>query len=181
MSLPIKVSYETKLEDLVAFNEYHARHSPSIRRLLQLFVGAICVLTALALFVMYRQDDGLRGISVFVTTVPVLMVVTLTLLLFPRALRSMVRRQFSEGTNRSIIGPRTLVLTDQGLSEQSSAGELQTKWQSVERVASNDRYLFIYLSSVSAHVIPRDAFGAPEQLEQFLTAIEQQRARVSHA
>ncbi len=175
----MQISYETQLDDLVAFNDYHARHSPSIRRMLRYFVGAVCILTALSLVFVYRQDGGLHGISVLVTAVPVLIIVALTLLFFPHALRSIVRRQLSEGTNQSILGPRTLVVSDQALVEQSAAGELQTRWGSVERVVSNDRYLFIYLSSVSAHVVPRDAFVTPEQLDQFLAAVEQHRARAA--
>ena len=81
-----------------------------------------------------------------------------------RLLRQLLK---DERPGRGALGPHRVVLSDYGVTESTSVNETRTAWAGVDRVEQNPDYIFIYTSPAAAHVIPRRAFGSPQEAEAF--------------
>lgn len=170
----MQVEYENTVDDLVAFNEFHARRTGVTKKLTRLL--AVALLALLALLLVLSLQGGIAGATIGIVAVLGLAVTALSVVLFPRVLRRMVRAQLAQGRNTALLGSRSLAVEDDGLVERSGSAESKTRWRAVEHVASNDDYLFVYVSAVTAHVIPRRAFEDRAAMDRFVAAIEQARS-----
>ena len=74
-----------------------------------------------------------------------------------RALLALVRR---EKAGKGLLGTHTLELTESGLVETTWVGESRSSWVGVDRVEQDESYIYIYMSAIVAHVVPKRAFGA---------------------
>jgi hypothetical protein len=70
-----------------------------------------------------------------------------------------------------VLGPHELELVGQELVERTPISESRTRLQAFERVVTEGGYTFVYLSAVTAHVIPHAAVrdGDPEAFVHALT------------
>jgi len=84
-----------------------------------------------------------------------------------------VRRLYAGGTNRGLAGPHDLELIGDELIERDPLGESRVKLQLIERVVTDKGYTFIYLSAVSAYIIPHAAVMEGD-LAAFLKALKDQ-------
>lgn len=46
-------------------------------------------------------------------------------------------------------------------------GIVETKWEGIERVVENRDYLFVYIGSLAAYIIPIHVFTGSNQKEEF--------------
>jgi hypothetical protein len=67
-----------------------------------------------------------------------------------------VIRLFGEGKNRGILGEHTVEATDTEFVDKTDSGEQRTRISDLERIETNSDYAFIYISAISAHIIPRN-------------------------
>jgi hypothetical protein len=66
-------------------------------------------------------------------------------------------------------------LTDSGLVYRTPAGESVRRLEALGRVAVTANYAFIYVSALSAIVVPRDAVTAGD-FDQFIAAVAERVA-----
>lgn len=96
-------------------------------------------------------------------------------LIIPGALRRsadrQVRRLYREGKNRGILGPHEFEVSDAMLVERTPVGETRTVLAAVERVASDGTHTFIYLSALTAYVIPHGAVTEGD-VDAFIAVVE---------
>jgi hypothetical protein len=79
--------------------------------------------------------------------------------------------------NKGILTTHTLTIDDAGVTEETAVNQSRAKWSGVLRVRQNRSFIFIYLTEYSAHVIPKRAFPAPVDAENFFKqAVDAQRA-----
>jgi YcxB-like protein len=151
------VKFEISLKDLVAFNRYHCANSPTIKRR-KLFCMLLVpgLLIAAALFISPTEEVGRPVIVAGAVVLSVLYAVAFNYT-FAASMDRNVRLLYKEGTNKGTIGQHELEIDDRGLVERTEAGESRVIWRAVERIAETEEYAFIYLSSVTAHVIPKQA------------------------
>ena len=147
-------------EDVVAYNLYHAAHSPAIRRLQSRAVSLIFVVWALLLAALVLCSD--EPLDTAKAIWPLLLGPLLFLLLMkfwaPRHTKNAVRGMLDEGENKGIYGEHKIVLSPEGISESNTVQHTATSWNAVERVVVTDQHVFVYISAVSAVIAPRRAF-----------------------
>jgi hypothetical protein len=162
----MQVRYETTEASLVAFNAFHSRHSPSIRRMvllgqygLPVFLVVICWPTFAASSIYL----GLLCLSPFILA---------WIMIYPKWWRYEQRRRISkmvkEGGPSKMFVWHTITLDQNGISEKTTTEDNFVHWSGVERFAEDDEYLYIYISALTAHVIPKRAFESKELLGQFV-------------
>lgn len=71
--------------------------------------------------------------------------------------RLMVYRSMQKGHNLNLIGPRRFTITPQFFVSASPVTQSISRWVGVEKVLVEDEYLFIFVSTMSAYVLPRRA------------------------
>ena len=79
---------------------------------------------------------------------------------FPASVDRQARRLYKEGTNKGVFGQHEIEIDDDGLVERTEVNETRQSWHGVERIAETDEHAFIYISSVMAHIIPKQSVTA---------------------
>lgn len=82
----------------------------------------------------------------------------------PKSLDRQTRRMYGEGANKGVLGQHEIEIDASGLWERSEVSETRHAWRGIERIEESDDYAFIYVTSMSAHVIPKQSVtqGDPE-------------------
>lgn len=160
----MRIEYFIELDDLMQFNHFHTKNSRVMRRIyLCLYIAPV----ALA-FLDFLRPSHLSLIS---RAVGFLFYSALWLLVcsFWKWFFSTIvmRKILKDGRNRSVLGRHEMLLEENEVMERTSLNEMRNAWSGIERVVENERYIFIYLSSSAAHVIPKRAFAAPEEARSF--------------
>ena len=57
--------------------------------------------------------------------------------------------------DKGVIGEHTLEITDEGLVESTEVNRSLSNWSAPFRIREMRRYVYIYISSGSAHVVPK--------------------------
>lgn len=89
-----------------------------------------------------------------------------------RAALNQMRKQMSDGSNRSFLARQRITLSREGLRSECAFGSGVLKWEGIERVVRLPEYLFIYESSTLAHIVPRRAFADEKAFQHFAAAAE---------
>jgi len=166
--------YDLTKDDLSAFSLYHHFHSTTARRqyLRSWFVPAVIWL--LVCIVIWRLADRERGapLRTFLDLLPLFSGVPIYLIYFPWAYRRKVRKIIAgmagEGHNRGLLSHHRVEISPQGITDTSELRQSSTAWRAVERVARNGDYAFVYVSALSAIIVPRRAFTTPTEFEEFV-------------
>ncbi len=160
----MEAEYTLTLDDYIAFQRYMMRTSPALRRSIR--IGYVAVVVIVLVF-FYATE----GWSSWPNALFSLAFLVACLALYAWLVRSSAertgRRLMKEGKNKGTFGQHTLKLSQDGVVETTEVGETRASWAGIERVAENETYIFIYLSSTSAHVIPKRSFASATQAEQF--------------
>lgn len=170
----MELVFELTEEDYINYNLAHSKKSPSMKRsiLIQRIIGPI--IFVIAPFIIIRFSDiplwywimilGLASIFWFIY--------------YPKyatwEITRRVKKMLEEGNNENLFNKRSLVLTEKGIKEVSSIGESHISWDKIVRLEETKDYLFIYISSVSAHIVPKRAFGNLNEQNDFINKITEQ-------
>jgi hypothetical protein len=160
----MEIEYTLTPDDAIAFQRYHFKASLSSRQffLRRLFWG---ILASILVFIIFSGWKSVWGV------LAVLLFWLVYLLMIPLSIRWSInafgKRMKKEGENKALWGKRRLTIDAQGLFEKSEVGETRLRWDGVERVVETADYIFIYVTTVSAHVIPKKSFQDKEQALEF--------------
>ena len=70
-----------------------------------------------------------------------------------------------KGTNRSVLCEHVLEITPDGLVEKTPFNETRTAWNAIEAVEQTKDFLFIYIQSNAAHIVPIKAVAEGDVFE----------------
>jgi len=169
------IEYERTIDDLVNFNLFHIKHSPAMRR--QIFLARILVTILTPIFslaLIYVLDRNVRlPTSAYIIS---LIGGGILFFIYPYINRSTIIRRtkniLSEGTNKAIIGRQQIITSEEGLICETNAGGSRINWSSIERVAQDDKYIFLYIGAANAIVVPKSAFSDIQSQREFLDIVK---------
>lgn len=147
----MEIKYEIDLEDIVAFNLSHFKHSPSARKQ---FWGTyvIWVLISVPVLMTYLSNN-------FQSLICGAIACLAWALIFPRLYKRQISKQtqnmYREGKTAGNLGEHSLSLTEEALIERSADGETKTIWRAIDRVVESKDHLFIYINPIAAHIVPK--------------------------
>lgn len=151
------VKYENSIDDLVAFNRHHCARSPAVKKSkLRTLILWSLVFILISLKFPTSEDLAISTRVAFGILCAVLFALFFSLLWRPMMDR-LVRRLYREGANKGMFCQHELEIDDQGIVERTDVGEARHAWRAVERIEESDDHVFIYVSSMMAHVIPKRA------------------------
>ena len=149
----ITVEYERTLEDIIEFNLFHRANSPGLRRrelVTEVVVALLVFIGSLTAGYMLNFDK--RVITGF-SFVLALLLSFLPFFIFPYVNRAdliqQLRKLTKEGDNRAILGRQTISLTPDNIVVKAQRLESKCMWDSIDKIAQNDKYIFIYISSIN--------------------------------
>ena len=151
----MRLRVELSVDDLVAFSLHHHQSSPTLKRSRVWAVIAIAVMTA-----------TLSHIAGELLNNPLLRLLGIAAAIFlavvypriwRRKLEQYVRLLYREGQNRGVLGTHSLEILDKGLFDSTLFYERTSFWNGIERIETVPGRTFVYLSAVTAQVIPEDS------------------------
>ena len=166
-----ELNYDQRVDDYVTFTLYHMMHSPSLRRgLMVARVGfpALWLLLALVTpFPLWRIGWV------------VLAVLWFALLPWLRRWEAArrIRRMYAEGKHADRVGHVRLTIGSDGIHERTERSETHYKTDALERVVSDVDHVYLYVSPVSALVVPKSAFAGELEETSFVELARQLAAQ----
>lgn len=170
----MELEFQLTEEDYVNFNMDHAKKSETMKKsiLIQRILGPIIFMVAP--FVITRFSD----IPLWYWLIVFIILSFIWFFYYPNyaewEIKRRVKKMFTEGNNENLFNVRKLIVDGERLSEISAIGESKVSWDKVISLDESEDYLYIYLSSVSAHIIPKRVFKNIQEQEEFISKVSQQ-------
>jgi YcxB-like protein len=149
----MKITYENTPDDMVTFNMYVYRHSPSQRR-----IRAIIWLGFPVLFIcigIYFATTSRSVDPFFWYGIPAVIWALVIPRIYDNAVANRVRKLCREGSLRGFVGSHELELLDGKLVSRDETSTSTTDFKGIERIVETETHAYIFLNSLMAIVIPR--------------------------
>ena len=170
----MRLEYTLTEQDFIAFNLHYAKHSKTVKRSLffQHYIVAI-IFFAVPLSVFLIGPPG----QVY-TEVPFIFLLAgiIWIVFYPKYFYNHIERNIKkmlrEGSYSKLLGKHHLQITDEGIIETNSGGETKRNWNGIEKIEENEAYIFIYVSSMSANIVPKTAFSRENSKSEFMQSLQ---------
>lgn len=173
----MEIKFKLREEDYINFNIDHAKKSASLKKnlMLQRVMGPIIFLAFPFLIKKQTEIPMWYWITIFSITSIVWFV------FYPRyfnwRMKKSVRKMLKEGSNKNLFSERKIKILETGILETTSIGETNLKWDQIDKIEETDDYIYIYISSISAHIIPKRIFKNENEKQIFLKEILKYKVR----
>ncbi len=163
----MKIEYELSKQDYIDFNIYHANNSEVVKKslLVQRYVTPVIFLILPFLLGRVTEIPLWYWFTVFLVTA------VLWVAFYPRYFMAVtmkrVSRMVDEGKNKDLLGKQSIIVDEEGFIRKSQNGENRMNWSGVEKIVSAEKHFFIYVSSISAYVIPKSPFENESDKDRF--------------
>jgi hypothetical protein len=168
------------MDDLVNFNRYHFQRSPTMRRSWRsglLWIAGASLFAGAVVSDGYLLKFAIVAVSAFIGGM-----VAYGIVYFYQWRIGMwrkIRKLLEEGDNKNMLGSHRLILREDEVLETCSTAESRIKWQAVERIEENNDYIFLYVSAVSAHILPKRAFPNSQKVREFYECAVRYKAQTA--
>ncbi len=175
MDHKITVEFDATFEDNYAFQWHWYNNSPTARklRIISLLLLEVLLIPAcvLAWFVPVPASNQMPAqvTKFLLTMLPLMMVIPL---IHPWAFRQCFRHTLQEYHVRkaksTLFGKRTITISSEGVVEIGEQSRQSTPWLGIKRIERTTNYVYLYLSTKAAYVVPRRAFPSEEAFDAFV-------------
>jgi hypothetical protein len=159
----MQVSYTTTLDDYVAYNRHVVGKSAIFRAVLLIgWLGIAGVALVSGVLLAFAEDLWPVGLKLAIFGV--IYGAIFPLLWWP--LLSWLVRAFAKGRGtRGMLGPITLILTEETLTDITETTRSEVKWKNIKGVDVAANHTFIFVTGLLAAIVPRRGFEREEDYE----------------
>lgn len=169
-------------DDVLAWGEHFARHSPVIRAGIRRAQVATGIMFAFVLLLGLLPFGNWR-LSLFFFAFSVAGLVS-TLFYLPGAHRRAVVRNTlklnEENRTQNVLGDVRFVVTPRAIRRENRFYSCTFTWHAIDHLDRTDDHLFIYLTTSSAMVLPLRDFADEQHREAFIAAAERYLEQSHH-
>jgi len=170
--MKMQLTYELEKADLLAFQRYHFKTSPALKKMRRFLFLVLLV------FVSFIAFDSGSLINTAVSFVFNLAVGASIVWVSTWAGNEYIfRRGVPQGKDNGQTGHHQLIIDEHKVIEVTSINEIHHQWKGVDRVEQNEEYIYIFIMPQAAHIIPKRAFINPGQAQQFFHTAKALHAR----
>jgi hypothetical protein len=177
----VEIEFTLTEDDLIAFHKYHTEHPPAptkpvSTRGLWLIVVLLSLIVGLSL-----TAGGPRGNNpYYFYSCLALLLGTLSLIFsLPRMKNRQIARSveadLEQAKKARLLGPQRLVIKPEGLTVMVSLRAGFVDWRGIEKVVVTEDHAIFYVTTYSAHVVPKRAFPDELAFMEFVTAVKRFR------
>lgn len=168
----MQLNYIIEKQDHIDFNMFHIKHSRTMRRslIIQKYLFPI-------IFLLIPYPFSLSsGIPIWYWLCWFIPASILWIALYEKYAKWMVARRISkmlnEGKNSAVPLSVTLEITEDYIIEKSDKGEAKINLKEIESIELDKKHIYIYVSAVSAVIVPNSAFKDETEKEEFVKKIK---------
>ncbi len=163
----MKIKYNLTENDYINFNICHMRNSKELRKTIMINRFLVSLIFLLMPFILYNISD----IPFLYWTITFILVYILWVSLYEKYVyrinRKRIKRMLEEKNNDGLIGERILEIDEENIKITNNSGESKFPIKSIKDIIEDEEYIFIYINSVSAIIIPLEVFKDKEDKERF--------------
>lgn len=172
----MKLRYTVTKKAYFDFNIYHIQNLAVTRRQVRktrIMPPVIWSLTGLVFcgYFLQAQQSVPLALPVALFVVSVLWII-LYPICFRKALEKKLTGWVDKGIGKEFIGDFTLELLEDRIRTEGESGVAETMYDNIERLVVNKGCLYIYIGSLSAHILPLEAFDNEEAYREFRSFLE---------
>jgi hypothetical protein len=166
--IEMKVNYNLTEEDYINFNLYHLKNSKTGKKALnmQRFLSPVIFMVAAYVISTFGGMPLLSSFIIFFITS------VLWVIFYPKYFYSLitrnVKKMIKEGKNDGLLGDHSLIMTDEGIVDTSSNRETKVTWSGIESFKEDNDNLYLYISSVSAYILPKRELHHVDELRDII-------------
>ncbi len=162
------LKFDLTLEDLVAFTRYHNQQSPTMQKIK---INALVVWGFVFFWICLIRFQPLR-LEVTVTSVAIALVGASIYCIgyswmFGSNIAYAAKEMYQETQSVGMTGSFELEIDHEKISERREGGGSYQEWRTVLTIVETENHVFLYISSVQAHIIPKHGIQAG-MLDQFV-------------
>jgi hypothetical protein len=148
------IHYQLELEDWIEFQKNYLLQSRKFSRTRK--INTALLPAVFLIFILADLSRGEFNLFTFITylIISVFWVLFMWNFMLNRSLENM-RRMLREGDNSAVLGPQEISLSAEGLVIRNSESETRMSWKTVKKLSQTDQYYFLYISSISAVILPK--------------------------
>lgn len=165
----ISIEYTLDENDVIALQDHYQKSSPERRRFNQFFLVVVALTLALGIAEVVLLWKGEEIAIDYGTWVVLFCVLFVYILGKHRSAAQSVKRVLSRGQNRDLFSPQRLTMSGEGIQTSSPYQNSRISWGAVEKVFKTDEHVFMFLSAMSALIVPRTAFPTDADFDHFFT------------
>jgi hypothetical protein len=179
----VRIRFETTMDDVIAFNRFHFENSPLMRRQRMFYAlvisGMLAVVSAIGIAALWK-DAPLRpheleilvGCLVALASVGSIATFFFARSYWMRLVERNVRKMYSEGSNRTMLGWREMELAGARLKLKTEFLESSVDLRAIDKIVGDADYTFVYIASAQAYLIPMNLYPEDEY-RQFVAELRQ--------
>lgn len=149
----MKISFDLKIDDWMAFQEYYrSKKAPYMKALTPLlFITAVVLIIINAIYLSYQKVSIVTVASCFI------LVTILYLFFMKKKSKDSLRKMGMEmqSKNPEAFGLREMSFDEKGIEIKTSSSSKSLSWEEMERYDENKDYFFLYSKKGIAYIIPK--------------------------
>lgn len=164
----MEVSFDVLKEHLIDFSLYNIKHSKQLQKMIsiQTFITPLIFL-AFGIVIGFIKNNLTQWL------VTSLVIYTAWVIIYPRWYKRAVKKNIIQDIEKNVgdkelIGHCKLILTDDGVTEESNARTVTINYNNLVRVVETKEYVFVFNSENSSYVIPKGKFKSESYEREYL-------------
>ena len=165
----MKIKYANILDDHINFSKHHRGESKTSKELV------IWSLILCSLLFIYGKVSEFQNTINFSYLIIGLLLFVFFIVMIPYLLNKLIlnesTKSFENKENIGFFCDHELVIDESGINDITEVGNQHTNWSGITKIDETDDYLYIYINSKSAHVVPKKRVEG--NLEEFKKLLKQ--------
>lgn len=174
----MKIEFNFEMSDWVEFQRNYLENSASMRKMkivVTVLFPFLCLMIGLVEYL--RDDLTYIGVSILI------LFSVLWVIIYPKKFVStMLKRSeklLNNEDNNGYLGPHSVEFNESGMTHKAPESESTIKWIGIKRVLENEKYYFLYNTSVSTLIIPKFKLNLTEtEMTELATFIKAKTSSV---
>lgn len=150
----VTAQFEFEIEDWLAFQKHFLLNSTKFKRTKMIMTFYLPVLLAVIMLVEYRVLSKNPFFIIIAIIASALWIIFYPKRLERRTLNN-AEKMINSGDNSGVLGENTVALSDEFVLYITPESECKYKWSGVKKIEETDEYYFLFLSALTAIIIPK--------------------------
>ncbi len=163
----MKLKYSLTKDDFINFNLNYMHNSNSLKKTLFINRFIVPLIFLIIPFLLYDIAD--MEFIIFMITFILLFILWISFYnkFVDNINRKRLNKILNENNPNDLLGERVLEIIGDKIKITNSSGENIIRVNSIKKIIENDNYIFVYINSITAIIVPLMTFRSDEEKDTF--------------
>ena len=163
----MRIKYNLTEDDYINFNMYHLKNSDTLKKSIMINRYVTPLIFLIIPFVLRK----ISNIPFWYWAVVFVITYILWVVLYEKNLykinKKRILKMLKENSNEGLVGEKILDIDGEYIKSKSYARESTIHIKAIKNIKEDDNYIFIYINSIEAIIIPLSVFKNKEEKDNF--------------